>query len=59
MKDEAVVEGGQIVVGKVLRAFATFDHRVLDGMHAAKMSKTITRIFADPERELGPLPPLP
>jgi pyruvate dehydrogenase E2 component (dihydrolipoamide acetyltransferase) len=59
VKDEAVVEGGQIVVGKVLRAFATFDHRVLDGMHAAKMSKTITRIFADPERELGPLPPLP
>lgn len=59
VKEEAVVEGGQIVVGKVLRAFATFDHRVLDGMHAAKMSKTITRIFADPERELGPLPPLP
>lgn len=57
VKEEPVVEDGQIVVAKVLRAFATFDHRVLDGMHAAKMSKTITRIFADPERELGPLPP--
>lgn len=57
VKEEAVVEDGQIKVAKVLRAFATFDHRVLDGMHAAKMSKTITRIFADPERELGPLPP--
>lgn len=57
VKEEPVVEDGQIKVAKVLRAFATFDHRVLDGMHAAKMSKTITRIFADPERELGPLPP--
>jgi pyruvate dehydrogenase E2 component (dihydrolipoamide acetyltransferase) len=57
VREEPVVEDGQIKVAKVLRAFATFDHRVLDGMHAAKMSKTITRIFADPERELGPLPP--
>jgi pyruvate dehydrogenase E2 component (dihydrolipoamide acetyltransferase) len=57
VKEEAVVEEGQIVAGKMLRAFATFDHRVLDGMHAAKMSKTLRRVFADPEKELGPLPP--
>lgn len=57
VKDEAVVEDGQIVPRKMLRAFATFDHRVLDGMHAAKMSKTLRRIFADPEKELGLLPP--
>lgn len=57
VKDEPVVEDGAIVPGKILRAFATFDHRVLDGMHAAKMSKTLKRIFADPEKELGPLPP--
>lgn len=61
VKDEAIVEseGGEpkIVVGKMLRAFASFDHRVLDGMHAARMSKTLRRIFADPEKELGPLPP--
>ena len=56
VKDEAVVENGEIVVGKVLRAFATFDHRVLDGVHAARMSKTLRRVFADPEKELGPLP---
>lgn len=59
VKDEAVVQDGQIVPRKMLRAFATFDHRVLDGMHAAKMSKTLRRIFADPEKELGPLPPAP
>jgi pyruvate dehydrogenase E2 component (dihydrolipoamide acetyltransferase) len=57
VKEEAVVEDGAIVVGKVLRAFATFDHRVLDGAHAAKMSKTLKRIFDDPEKELGALPP--
>ncbi len=56
VKEEAVVEGGEVKVGKVIRAFATFDHRVLDGMHAAKMSKTLKRIFDDPENELGELP---
>jgi pyruvate dehydrogenase E2 component (dihydrolipoamide acetyltransferase) len=57
VKEEPVVENGELRVGKVLRAFATFDHRVLDGMHAAKMSKTLKRIFDDPEKELGALPP--
>jgi pyruvate/2-oxoglutarate dehydrogenase complex dihydrolipoamide acyltransferase (E2) component len=56
VKDEPVVEDGEIVVRKMLRAFATFDHRVLDGMHAAKMSKTLKRVFDDPEKELGPIP---
>lgn len=56
VKDEPVVEDGEVVAGKILRAFATFDHRVLDGMHAAKMSKTLKRIFADPEGQLGALP---
>ncbi len=56
VKEEAVVENGSLAVGKVLRAFATFDHRVLDGMHAARMSKTLKRVFADPEKELGALP---
>jgi pyruvate dehydrogenase E2 component (dihydrolipoamide acetyltransferase) len=56
VQDECVAENGKPVVVPVLRVCATFDHRVLDGMHAAKMSKTIRRIFANPEAELGPLP---
>jgi hypothetical protein len=36
--------------------FATFDHRVLDGMHAAKMAKTLKRLFDDPVAGFGPLP---
>jgi pyruvate dehydrogenase E2 component (dihydrolipoamide acetyltransferase) len=56
VQEEVVPEDGQVVVAPVLRVCATFDHRVLDGMHAAKMSKIIRRIFADPEGQLGPLP---
>ncbi len=54
---EPVVDAdGSIVAGDVLRVFATFDHRVLDGMHASKMQRTITRLFDDPEAGFGPLP---
>jgi pyruvate/2-oxoglutarate dehydrogenase complex dihydrolipoamide acyltransferase (E2) component len=56
VQEEAVVEDGKIVVGKVLRCFATFDHRVLDGMHAAHMCRTLRAIFEDPEAHFGPLP---
>ncbi|HTJ85378.1 MAG TPA: 2-oxo acid dehydrogenase subunit E2 [Polyangiaceae bacterium] len=56
VREEPVVEEGQIVIERVIRLFATFDHRVLDGMHAAKMSRTLQHIFADPEGTLGPLP---
>lgn len=57
VQEEPVVENGQVVAGKVLRCFATFDHRVLDGMHASRMARTVRRIFEDPEAGFGPLPP--
>jgi pyruvate dehydrogenase E2 component (dihydrolipoamide acetyltransferase) len=56
IQTEAVVEGDAIVAGQILRVFATFDHRVLDGMHASKMSKTLKRLFDDPVAGFGPLP---
>lgn len=56
VKEEALVEDGKIVIGKTLKCFATFDHRVLDGMHASRMSRTLREVFADPERHFGPLP---
>jgi pyruvate dehydrogenase E2 component (dihydrolipoamide acetyltransferase) len=58
-EEPVVVDDGRIVPAKIVRAFATFDHRVLDGMHASRMSKTLRRVFEDPEKELGPLPPAP
>ena len=41
VKDKAVVDKGAIVVGKMMAINATFDHRVIDGFHAATMSKVL------------------
>lgn len=54
---EPVVDGDQVVIANTISIFATFDHRILDGSHAAFMSKTIKRWFADPHKYFGPLPP--
>lgn len=56
VQEEAVVQDGVLVPAKILRVFATFDHRVLDGMHASRMAKTLRRLFEDPEAGFGPLP---
>ena len=36
-----VVEDGEIVPGRMMRVSVTFDHRILDGAHAAAMAKTV------------------
>lgn len=54
--DQPVVEGGRIVPGKVMKLCATFDHRVLDGAHAAKLVRLIRPFFDDPDGTLGPIP---
>lgn len=59
VRTEPTVRDGELTTGRVLRVFATFDHRVLDGMHAARMSKTLKALFEDPEKGFGPLPPEP
>ena len=48
VKEVPLVEDGQVRVGKVMRVHATFDHRVLDGSHAAKMSRVLRAWFEDP-----------
>lgn len=55
--DAAVVENGAVVPGKVMRLCATFDHRVLDGAHAAKMVKLLLPYFEDPAARFGPAAP--
>ena len=54
---EPVVEGDDIIIARTLSIFATFDHRILDGSHAAFMSKMLKRWFAEPEKYFGALPP--
>ncbi len=53
VQDKAVVRDGKIVVGKVIKLCATFDHRVIDGVHASHLSKSLKQIFANPEAEFG------
>jgi len=48
VNDVPVVEDGQIVPGKTMKLFATFDHRVLDGAHAAKMVSIVKRWLENP-----------
>jgi pyruvate/2-oxoglutarate dehydrogenase complex dihydrolipoamide acyltransferase (E2) component len=50
--DRAVVRGNQVVPGRVICACWTFDHRIIDGVQAARMARTLESIFADPEAML-------
>ncbi len=53
-KDTPVArEGGRVEVARMVRLCATIDHRLIDGVHAANMNKTLTAILADPEKEWG------
>jgi pyruvate/2-oxoglutarate dehydrogenase complex dihydrolipoamide acyltransferase (E2) component len=48
--DEAVVDDGRVVPGKLMRLSATFDHRLLDGAHAAALSRCVHEAFDDPTK---------
>jgi len=55
-----VVEQGAVAVGQVMRVCVTFDHRFIDGVHAARMAKTLRAWIEDPFHHfdaLGPSPP--
>ncbi len=56
VRDAPVVEGGRAVPGKVLRITATFDHRILDGSHAAAMVATVRGHFERPFEHFDRLP---
>lgn len=45
-----VVEDGRIVVGRVLHLNGTFDHRLVDGLHAGLLAKEIRELLEDPTR---------
>jgi pyruvate/2-oxoglutarate dehydrogenase complex dihydrolipoamide acyltransferase (E2) component len=53
--DEAVVEDGVVVPGRIMRINATFDHRFIDGYHAMVLSKTLRRVLENPFEELDSL----
>lgn len=55
IKEIPVVKDGKITIAQVSNLCGTFDHRLIDGMHASHIVKTLQKIFAHPEGELGPL----
>ena len=50
VEDRPVVRGGQIVARPMLVLCATFDHRVMDGLMAGKLAKSVVRYLSDPAR---------
>jgi pyruvate/2-oxoglutarate dehydrogenase complex dihydrolipoamide acyltransferase (E2) component len=55
-KEPVVGQDDRIEVAQIMRLFATFDHRILDGAHAAKMSKILKAHFASPFEHFDPIP---
>jgi pyruvate/2-oxoglutarate dehydrogenase complex dihydrolipoamide acyltransferase (E2) component len=53
IREKAVVEEGQVKVRPVMSVGVTFDHRLIDGVHAAQMSEEFKKCFADPEKYMG------
>ena len=53
IRDKPVAENGEVKVRPVLSIGVTFDHRLIDGVHAAQMSNEFKKCFAEPEKYLG------
>ena len=53
VRDKAVVENGEVKVRPVLSIGVTFDHRLIDGVHAAQMSDEFKKCFAEPAKYFG------
>lgn len=56
VEDAPVVEDGEVVAGKLMRVCATFDHRVLDGAHAAIMARTLRAWMEHPFDHFDAIP---
>jgi pyruvate/2-oxoglutarate dehydrogenase complex dihydrolipoamide acyltransferase (E2) component len=53
--DEPVVVEGKLAVGKIMNLNATFDHRLVDGAHAAVLSRVVRKVLEDPFAHLDPV----
>lgn len=57
VQEVAVVQDGEIGIGKEMNLYATFDHRVIDGAHAAAIVKIVRAWFARPFEHFDALEP--
>lgn len=53
-RPRVVAAGGIPAVRTVASLGVTFDHRIIDGVHAAGLAKVVEAAFADPEGSFGP-----
>jgi pyruvate/2-oxoglutarate dehydrogenase complex dihydrolipoamide acyltransferase (E2) component len=53
VKDTPVVKEGRIQIAQICKLCVTFDHRLIDGIHASHMVKSLKKILEQPETELG------
>ena len=56
VKEQAVIDDGKLAIGKVLAVNATFDHRIIDGFHAAVMSRVLRAWIENPYEHFDRLP---
>jgi pyruvate/2-oxoglutarate dehydrogenase complex dihydrolipoamide acyltransferase (E2) component len=59
VKDAPVVEGNQVVPGKIMNLCATFDHRFIDGYHAGMLASTVKEMMEDPFNKFDRIEDLP
>lgn len=49
VRDQVVAINGKAEVVPIMRLGVTFDHRLIDGVHAARLAKTVESYFANPK----------
>jgi pyruvate dehydrogenase E2 component (dihydrolipoamide acetyltransferase) len=59
VKEMPVAEEGQVKIRKMMRINATFDHRFIDGFHAAVMSRVLRKWLEDPYEHFDKIADLP
>ena len=56
IRETAISEHGRVISAKTMQLCATFDHRVLDGAHAAAMAKTVRAWMENPFEHFDRVP---
>lgn len=49
IRDQVVALDGKVEIVPMLRLGVTFDHRLIDGVHAAKLARIVEEVFGSPE----------
>ena len=56
IRETPVARDGRVATERTMKVCATFDHRVLDGAHAAAMAKILRTWIEDPAAHFDPIP---